>query len=219
MTQQAQTFSAPVTRTVERHYLLHLPPGYDAASGQTWPLILFLHGMGERGNNLELVKLHGIARVVEQQPNFPFITVSPQCPGDSTWAKNELENLNALLDTIIAQNAVDTSRVYLTGLSMGGFGTWHLATMYPQRFAAIAPVCGGGSVQSAARLKDMPIWAFHGALDDVVPPRESETMVAAVRESGGNPRLTIYPDANHNSWTRTYDNPALYDWFMEHQRK
>lgn len=217
MTQQAQMFAPQNDPNARLGYWLHLPTNYAPESGEPWPLILFLHGMGERGDNLELVKLHGIANVVENQPDFPFITVSPQCPDTTTWAPDELDHLNALLDDIITRYAVDTSRIYLTGLSMGGFGTWHLAARFPERFAGIAPICGGGPTQHAARLSKTPIWAFHGAQDDVVPLSESEEMVAAVRTAGGNPRFTVYPEANHNSWSQTYDNPTLYTWFMEHK--
>lgn len=217
MTQQAQMFAPQNDPNARLGYWLHLPTNYAPESGEPWPLILFLHGMGERGDNLELVKIHGIANVVENQPDFPFITVSPQCPDTTTWAPDELDHLNALLDDIITRYAVDTSRIYLTGLSMGGFGTWHLAARFPERFAGIAPICGGGPTQHAARLSKTPIWAFHGAQDDVVPLSESEEMVAAVRTAGGNPRFTVYPEANHNSWSQTYDNPTLYTWFMEHK--
>lgn len=217
MTQQAQMFVPQNDPNARLGYWLHLPANYAPASGEPWPLILFLHGMGERGDNLELVKIHGIANVVENQPDFPFITVSPQCPDTVTWAPDELDHLNALLDDIITRYAVDTSRIYLTGLSMGGFGTWYLAARNPERFAAIAPICGGGPVKDANRLRKTPIWAFHGAQDDVVPLSRSEEMVAAVRAAGGNPRFTVYPEANHNSWTQTYDNPTLYTWFMEHK--
>jgi predicted peptidase len=216
MAQQAQLWTAQDDPDARLGYWLHLPASYTAESGTRWPLILFLHGMGERGDDLKLVKLHGIARVIENQPDFPFITVSPQCPDTVLWAPDELDHLNALLDEVSARYAVDTNRVYLTGLSMGGFGTWHLAARFPERFAAIAPICGGGPVERAQRLRHVPIWAFHGALDDIVPLRASEAMVTAVRAAGGNAQFTVYPEANHDSWTAAYDNPALYTWFLEH---
>ena len=113
---------------------------------------------------------------------------------------------------------MDTRRIYLTGLSMGGYGTWATATRYPDRFAAIAPICGGGEVLLANLLKDTPIWAFHGDADTVVPLSKSQEMVEAVNRSGGNAKLTIYPGVNHDSWTQTYNNDALYEWFLSHSK-
>lgn len=174
--------------------------------------------MGERGDgNLELIKVHGIPKIVDQRPDFPFVAVSPQCPRDSWWS-SEIESLNALLDEIVATHAVDPRRIYLTGLSMGGFGAWALGMAYPRRFAAIAPICGGGSPHLVSALKDVPVWAFHGAKDTVVPPEESQQMVDALKACGGDVRFTLYPDADHDSWTETYENPALYEWFLSHAR-
>jgi predicted peptidase len=102
---------------------------------------------------------------------------------------------------------------------MGGYGTWSLATEYPERFAAIAPICGGGDPKKAHLLKDMPVWVFHGAKDTVVPPERSEEMVNALKEAGGNVQYTVYPEADHDSWTETYNNPKLYEWFLKHKRK
>ena len=216
--QEARAFEKEVTRVVRLNYLLYLPSDYDPGSGKRWPLILFLHGMGERGDDLEKIKVHGIPKIVEQRDDFPFITVSPQCP-ETSWWPVEIEALDALLDDVLGRYAVDEDRVYLTGLSMGGFGTWAWATAYPDRFAAIAPVCGGGEPEKASRLKDVPVWVFHGAKDTVVDPRRSEEMVEALRKVGANVRYTLYPEAGHDSWTKTYDNPELYDWFLSHRRR
>jgi len=214
MIQQHGAFQREVTRVLACRYLLHLPAGY----GQTdrrWPLMLFLHGVGQRGSDLEAVKKHGPPGLVERQDGFPFVLVSPQCPIDRWWENNVL---TALLDELGSRYAVDPDRVYLTGLSMGGFGTWSLAIECPQRFAAIAPVCGGGLPALAYRLRHVPIWAFHGAKDPVVPLYESQRMVEAVQRAGGNARLTIYPDAEHDAWTETYNNPELYAWLLSHRR-
>lgn len=216
--QQACKFEAQIVKTVRLNYLLFLPKGYGSDPKQKWPLILFLHGMGERGDDLELVKKHGIPKIVEQKEDFPFIAVSPQCPAYSFWTA-ELESLNALLDEIVAKYAVDTDRIYLTGLSMGGYGTWALAMAYPERFAAIAPICGGGDPKNISVLKDVPAWVFHGAKDTLVPPEESEKMVNALKGAGGDVLFTLYPDADHDSWTVTYDNPELYEWFLKHSRR
>jgi len=218
MSQQAHTFEVQITRTVRLDYLLYLPKGYGTDPQKKWPLILFLHGRGERGDDLELVKIHGIPKIVEQRDDLPFIAVSPQCSKDSMWMV-EVEALNALLDEVVTKYAVDTDRIYLTGLSMGGFGTWRLAPAYPERFAAIVPICGGGDPEKVGVLRDVPVWVFHGAKDPFVQLSESEEMVDALKACGGNVRFTVYPDVEHDSWTRTYDNPELYEWFLQHTRQ
>ncbi|MBD2449353.1 prolyl oligopeptidase family serine peptidase [Nostoc sp. FACHB-152] len=197
------------------NYLLFLPKN-DAAKGQLLPTIVFLHGSGERGSNLDDVKRHGIAKVVEEQPDFPFITISPQCPRGQFWLVNKL---SILLDEALAAYPIDSDRIYLTGLSMGGYGTWRWSAAEPQKFAAIAPVCGGGEPHNARNLKNLPVWAFHGEQDDIVPLSESEEMVAALKACGGNIKFTVYPEADHDSWTQTYNNPQLYEWFLQHQRQ
>jgi predicted peptidase len=214
--QHSQVFEKMITKTVRCQYLLFLPESYGQKK-QRWPLILFLHGAGERGDDLNLVKKHGPPKIVEQRKDFPFIVVSPQCPAGDWWTdKNEV--LINLLDDVVARCDVDRGRIYLTGLSMGGFGTWALASAYPDRFAAIAPICGGGKVFMADKLKDVPVWAFHGAKDPLVPLKESEDMVNAIKARGGDAKLTVYPDAGHDSWTETYNNQQLYDWFLQHRK-
>lgn len=214
--QHSQTFEKEITKTLSCNYLLFLPEDYGKKK-QRWPLIMFLHGAGERGSDLNKVKVHGPPKIIEDQKDFPFIVVSPQCPEDDWWTE-KVEVLINLLDDIVSRYKVDKERIYLTGLSMGGYGTWSLASAYPERFAAIAPICGGGSRAMAMRLKDIPIWVFHGAKDKTVPLKESEEMVNAIRNRGGNVKLTIYPDAGHDSWTETYNNQKLYDWFLEHRK-
>ena len=214
--QHSQTFEKTVTKTLSCNYLLFLPEDYSKKK-QRWPLIMFLHGAGERGSDLNKVKVHGPPKIVENQKDFPFIVVSPQCPEDDWWT-DKVEVLINLLDDIVARYKVDTERIYLTGLSMGGYGTWSLASAHPERFAAIAPICGGGKRFMAMRLKDIPVWVFHGAKDKTVPLKESEEMVNAIRNRGGNAKFTIYPDAGHNSWTETYNNQKLYDWFLEQSK-
>ena len=220
---QERTLKRCVIRQVSLRYLLSLPVGYERARTRRWPLILFLHGAGERGNDLAKVKLHGIPRVVEQRrvpelADFPFIAVSPQCPTESWWTRETLA-LEALLDAIEEEFRVDPDRIYVTGLSMGGFGTFALAAAQPHRFAAIAPVCGGGSRIDARRIAHLPTWVFHGAKDETVPLGCSSEMVEAIARFGGTPRFTVYPDAKHDSWTETYDNPELYRWLLSHTRK
>jgi predicted peptidase len=214
--QHAQAFEKTITKTLNCKYLLFLPEGYGQKN-QRWPLILFLHGAGERGSDLELVKKHGPPKIVEQRKDFPFIVVSPQCPGSSWWT-DEIEVLTSLLDDVTGRYQVDATRIYLTGLSMGGYGTWSLAAAHPERFAAIAPICGGGKRFMAGSLKNVPVWAFHGAKDNLVPVKESEEMVQAIKAAGGDAKLTVYPDAGHDSWTATYNNQELYDWFLQHHK-
>ena len=215
--QTAQTFEKVITKTLSSGYLLYLPERYGKEDKQ-WPLILFLHGAGERGNDLELVKKHGPPKIVETKPDFPFVVVSPQCPSGMWWTEL-LDTLNALLDEIVGLYDIDEERIYLTGLSMGGFGTWDLAAAFPERFAAIAPICGGGTLRAGRSLRDMPTWVFHGAKDRVVPLDESERMVRILKSAGNNARFTVYPEAGHDSWTETYNNPELYEWFLQHQRQ
>ncbi len=217
--QQPQQFSKTITKTVGYKYLLYLPKDYFNRKKQ-WPMILFLHGSGERGDNLETVKIHGVPKIIEGRDNFPFIVVSPQCPQGERWSNGwAIETLNALLDEIIKNYSIDTNRIYLTGLSMGGFGTWSLAEEYPERFAAIAPVCGGGDPEKAYKIRRIPVWVFHGAKDNVVPIRNAEVMVDALKKYEGDVKYTVYPDAGHDSWTETYNNPKLYDWFLEHTKQ
>jgi predicted peptidase len=223
--QTAQTLKRRVTQTVDLKYLLFLPKGYNRKSPDRWPLIFFLHGAGERGTNLAKVKVHGPPKIVASQPDFPFIVVSPQCPDSQVW---DPAALLTLLDDVIRRHRVNTNRIYLTGLSMGGYGTWRLGLTHPERFAAMAPICGGGDVIDAllpgekqeVAIKTLGVWVFHGAKDPVVPVVESERMVAALRKAGcSDIKLTVYPDADHDSWTESYANQALYDWFLQHERK
>lgn len=205
--------------------LLYAPEDY-AADGDAWPLVLFLHGRGECGSGgeeLERVAIHGPAKQAAAGAAHPFVLLAPQCPVPDDRARVRgawrAEVLLPLLDQVEQQLNIDRSRVYVTGLSMGGYGTWRLAATAPQRFAAAVPICGGGDPASvSANIQGLPIWAFHGAQDNVVPLSASEEMVDAVREAGGNVRLTVYPEANHDSWTQTYDNPMFYDWLLGERR-
>jgi predicted peptidase len=198
---------------VEMDYLLYLPKDYDTQ--ESWPLLLFLHGSGERGDDLELVKKHGPPKLIADGKGFPFIVVSPQCPKDRRWEPIELV---ALLDDLSEKYKVDEDRIYITGLSMGGFGTWRLAAYASERIAAIAPICGGGEKYWVERFADLPVWAFHGAKDTAVPPERSQLMIDELEKYGGNPKLTIYPEAEHDSWTETYNNPEFYEWLLAQKR-
>lgn len=198
---------------VQMGYLLYLPKDYEKKA--SWPMMLFLHGAGERGDNLDLVKIHGPPKLIAAGKDFPFIVVSPQCRKDMWWEPIELV---ALLDEISSKYKVDADRVYVTGLSMGGFGSWRLAAYAPDRLAAIAPICGGGETYWTKQFVHLPVWAFHGAKDTGVPLERSQAMVDALKKNGGDPKLTVYPDAGHDSWTATYDNPEFYDWLLAQKR-
>jgi predicted peptidase len=223
--QTPQHFEKKLTRNAKLDYLLFLPDGYKKAGTNRWPLMLFLHGAGERGTNVQTVAAHGPPKIVQTKKDFPFVLVSPQCPADRTWRDDELL---ALLDEVIAKHKIDTNRVYVTGLSMGGYASWSLGTKYPECFAAIAPICGGGeqiavllaSDAKKAAMKRMGVWAFHGARDLLVPVEESQRMTNALARAGcKDVKLTIYPDLEHDSWTRAYGEPEIWNWFLKHAKR
>ena len=212
--QTEEIFEGQVSFTYK--YLLYLPDGYENDKEKDYPFILFLHGAGERGDDLSRVKAHGPPKIVDNNKDFPFIVVSPQCPRGESWTAYKL---NALLEGLVEKYRIDKDRIYLTGLSMGGYGTWDLASNYPHWFAAIAPICGGGDVLRVRAIKDIPVWAFHGMRDNVIPIERSLELVRALEKVDGNIKFTVYPEANHNSWSQTYNNPELWEWFLEHERQ
>ena len=223
--QKPKKFERTVTRTLSTRYLLFLPKGCDAKSPVRWPLMLFLHGAGERGTNLQNVAVHGPPKLVKRQPG---LSLHRRVAAMSRRRDLVERSLLELLDEIIATHPVDTNRIYLTGLSMGGYGTWSLGLLAPEGFAAIAPVCGGGepirvllaSPAKTKSLRSMGVWAFHGAKDPVVKVEESQRMVDALKKAGVREvgELTVYPEADHDSWTATYNNEKLYEWFLKHRR-
>ena len=212
--QQPEHFKTTIKVTAKLDYLLYLPEGY-AKSKQRWPLMLFLHGAGESGTNLDKLKMLGPPCLVETNGGFPFILVSPQTTREG-WNPDAL---NALLDSVLHKYRVDKDRVYVTGASMGGTGTWRLAGAHPERFAAIVPICGRGDPADAKQLARLPIWVFHGAKDPVVSIASEKAMVAAIEAAGGNVKFTIYPEAAHNAWTATYNNPEMYEWLLKQKRQ
>ena len=200
------------TEEINLQYLLDLPENYS--SEKNWPLVIFLHGYGECGDNLELVRKHGPPKLAGEGQQFPFVLASPQCPAEFHWRSSFIISL---VEELLENYSIDPNRVYLTGLSMGGYGTWQAALEYPEKFAAIVPICGGGShidLPFMERLRNLPIWAFHDSGDDVVPYQESVRMVEKVNASGGNAKLTTFHEKSHDSWTAAYANPELYDWML-----
>jgi predicted peptidase len=252
--QMVASFTTTVTKTVTYQYLVSLPTGYDAAGDKKWPVLLFLHGSGERGSDPWLVAKHGPPKLIRGPVPTPpptpgalpgpvespeararaeaagkmlrenFIVISPQCPAGTGWNDDAVL---ALLDQVVATHQADPHRLYLTGLSLGGYATWSIAMKNPQRFAAVVPICGGGQRSDVVRnrgdqkaaLLSLGVWAFHGAKDPTVPLDESERMVDVLKKSGvTDVQLTVYPEAKHDSWTEAYSTPELYTWLLKHER-
>jgi predicted peptidase len=204
------------TISAEINYLMFLPKDY-AEKGTPSPMIVFLHGSGERGNDLEKVKAWGPPAIVEKNPDFPFIVLSPQCPEEQYWNPYLLK---MMIDDVLSKYNVDKNRVYLTGLSMGGFGTWELAMAFPEYFAAIAPICGGGNPELVSQLKNIPVWVFHGKKDDAVPVYQSARMVDALKAIGADVKYTVLPEGGHiDAWVYAYGEAGLFDWFLKHTKK
>ncbi|WP_428387689.1 prolyl oligopeptidase family serine peptidase [Mucisphaera sp.] len=209
-----------IQKDLSLNYLIALPTGYHASPDQTWPLILFLHGAGERGDDLNKVKAWGPPKKIEEGMPIPAIVVSPQCPQDSWWP-DEVDALHALLDQIEQTHNVDPDRIIVTGLSMGGFGTWSLVGSEPDRFAAAAPICGGATWNDARTIgqHQVPLWNFHGEADNVVPIDESLRAMKRVRAAGHTTaKLTIYPNGNHGAWIPAYNDPELWTWMLNQNR-
>ena len=203
-----------VTVDISMPYRVYLPRDYDE-SGSGSPLLYFLHGAGERGNNLDWMARIALPKYIEDGAELPFVTVCPQCPSGERW--NGL-TLTTLLDKVVDDYSIDTSRIYLTGLSMGGWGTWDLANRISDRLAAAMPICGPFLRINPENFKDLPIWCFHGVMDSVIPVADSVRMVKSLRDAGCSVEFTTYANADHDSWTETYQNPEIYDWLLSHSK-
>ena len=227
----AGTFECEMAREVAGQsysYLLEVPEAAERPA-EGWPVLLFLHGAGERGEDLGLVRVHGPLKLMEQVPELTrCVLVGPQCPADEWWQPS---TLGALLDEVLARPDVDLDRVYVTGLSMGGYATWGLLSSFPERFAAAVPICGGGqssrlwpdlhtefSMEGLLAARGVPVRAYHGDSDPVIPAEESRLLVDALRAAGADAELTIYDGVGHDSWTRTYSDPGLYAWLFAQSR-
>jgi predicted peptidase len=215
---KAQEIKAELNKEVKRIEKISYILDYPQKTKENVPLIVFLHGSGERGNNLELVKAHSpftYKNLIKEN----VAILAPQCPANSWW---DTETLYQLIREIQAKYKIDTSRIYLTGLSMGGWGTWKLAMEHPEMFAAIAPVCAPSDrvmEANAEQFKNIPIRIFHGGNDDIVSPINSINMYQAVKKVNPTASLTIFPDDNHNSWDSTYSDPKFYEWMLSQKKK
>jgi predicted peptidase len=213
----ADTFAVDLVTPVRLPYLLHLPEG--AETRRDWPLIVFLHGSGERGDDLGLVRRQGLPRRLDEGLEVPAVVLSPQCPDGQVWAQ-QYPAVMALVDEVMARVGVDPDRVLLTGLSLGGAGVVHLAATHPERFAALAPICGPWTFYYVTpRMARLPLWAFHGEDDPVVSVEDSRRLVAAVEALGGEARLTTYPGVAHDAWTSAYATDELFTWLLAQRRR
>ncbi|MFD5649200.1 MULTISPECIES: prolyl oligopeptidase family serine peptidase [unclassified Streptomyces] len=194
-----------------------MPAGYGGDETVRWPLLLFLHGASERGDNPAVLTAHGPLKQLSRGEQLPFVVLAPQCPAYSTWAA-EISGVYALLDQVATEYRIDPDRVYVTGLSMGGAGSWAIAARYPDRFAAAAPICGSWLPEAADRIGMLPVWTFHGEEDDNIPVLHTEKIVDALHRRGNPARFTRYPGVGHDSWTRTYDDPEVYAWLLAQRR-
>lgn len=197
-------------------YLLYLPEGFDDSNTTNYPLVLFLHGGGEGGDDIQKVKKNGPPKLIQGGTQFPFILVAPQNPSETQFWDDQ--QLIQLLNEVQAELPVDERRIYLTGLSRGAFGAWRLAIQNPNRFAALVPICGGAPLPYIKRIKHVPTWVFHGAKDPVIPISESQRLVDALKSAGSEVKFTIYPEAKHDAWTETYSNPKVIQWMLQQRR-
>lgn len=222
--QPAIPFADQYEARIYMPYRLLKPKDYDP--NRAYPLVLFLHGMGERGSDNSLQLINGVSEFFaneQARAKHTCFAVIPQCPADDTWANwNDRTSgltrpARAALDIVAAlqkEFSIDPARLYIGGLSMGGFGTWDIIAAHPDIFAAAFPICGGGDPAQAARLVNIPIWAFHGAEDNVVKPDQSRRMIKAIQDAGGQPKYTEYPGVGHDSWTNAFHEPGLLDWLF-----
>lgn len=203
-----------------REYAVMLPEGYRG-DNQLWPAILYLHGLGEVGEDLTYLLRRGLIKEVHDGLEIPFIVIAPQAMWtnqyEDGWKKNEADVLKVLSDAR-SRYRIDPDRIYLTGNSMGGIGSFYLASKYPDLFAAVAPICGQGQPEWAKAYGELPFWIFHGEEDEIIPVEQSARMVEAIEDAGGEVKYTFYPGVSHDSWTPTYQNPELYSWFLSQKR-
>lgn len=217
--EQTHTYTKQISRSVKLEYLLVLPKGHAGQQGKV-PVILYLHGAGDRGTDLNLVRRVAAYKEAESRADYPFLFVAPQLPDpDHAWVDTAYtEAVMGMLDDVLAKYNGDPDRVYLTGISMGGWSAWYYAELYPERFAAIAPLCGFPDVRWAPRLAHVPVWTFHGTSDRVAPIIDTERMVDALQRAGGDPKFTPVIGGDHDIAQAVYSRDDLYAWFLAHRR-
>tara|TARA_B100000959_G_C14977039_1_gene621925 strand:- start:13 stop:726 length:714 start_codon:yes stop_codon:yes gene_type:complete len=218
MLERSFIYKANNEEQVDLGYILYLPAEYENTDS-SFPLVLFLHGAGERGDDLEKIKIHGIPRLISEGRTFPFICIAPQCPEGGYWDRPEyVSTLISLVKEMEKEHSVDSNRIYCTGLSMGGLGTLAMAIREPKLFSAIIPVCGGADMENIHKLSELPIWLFHGDRDDVIPLDNSIAIYQDLRLVNEHIFLTVYGDVYHDSWTETYENDDTYDWLLKYKK-
>jgi predicted peptidase len=225
----AETFKSDEGGTL--NYRLLVPPKIE--EGKKYPLVIFLHGAGERGSDNAAQLKHGVGEFVRQRSDYPCFLIAPQCPEGKRWvevdwsaathdlpkeAGDQMALVRGVIDQFIEDKPVDADRIYITGLSMGGYGTWDAISRYPDLFAAAAPICGGGDPKHAKTIKDLPIWCFHGDQDQAVKVERSRAMIEAIKAAGGEPKYTEYPGVGHDSWTQSYKNDDFFAWLFAQKR-
>ena len=199
-------------------YLIYFPDNYYSTY-EEYPLVLFLHGAGERGNDLNLVKKHGIPKRIHDGAKFPFITVAPQCPDGIWWSNMKtLGFLEKIILELISDLRIAKNKIYGTGMSMGGYGILDLASTYPNLFTALIPICGGTILNKLHKLSKIPVWIFHGEDDDVIPVESSTLIYKYLKKNNKDTLITIYNNVAHDSWTETYDNEKIYDWMLKFKK-
>ena len=218
MIKKNKTLSVDMNRSHQLKYLIYLPNDYLT---KKYPLVLFLHGAGERGTNLKDIEIHGLPKLVRNGKKFPFIIIAPQCPLNLWWSDPlPVDLLSKLVNDIVMKYGNHKNNVFCTGLSMGGYGTLALSIKNPKLFSAIIPICGGMDIKNffdILNLKDLPIWLFHGDKDEVIPLENSQSIYKVLKPVNKNIKLTIYQGVDHNSWDRAYDDNELYKWMLSHK--
>jgi len=218
MIKKNKTLSVDMNRSHQLKYLIYLPKDYLT---KKYPLVLFLHGAGERGTNLKDIEIHGLPKLVRNGKKFPFIIIAPQCPLNLWWSDPlPVDLLSKLVNDIVMKYGIHKNNVFCTGLSMGGYGTLALSIKNPKLFSAIIPICGGVDIKNffdILNLKDLPIWLFHGDKDEVIPLENSQSIYKVLKPVNKNIKLTVYKGVDHNSWDRAYDDNELYKWMLSHK--
>lgn len=209
----SQAGSTSTLKKVKYNYLLHIPEDYDKDPNKKWPVIFYLHGRHASGKNLESLERYGLPYYLLKGKKIDFIVVSPQCPWEKNWSSEDW--FNPVYDEVATKLRVDSNRIYLMGMSMGGFGTWALANRMPDRFAAISPMCGGADVKWADHLSKIPTWVFHGTADCQIPISRSEVMVKALEKINPNVIFTRLVKQGHDI-SKQFNNDNLYEWLLKH---